>query len=268
MLITRIILTALLGAACCSASAQSSVRPGTVDLDMSITGLALTPFSLAPSGGAASLGITSNSLSAEGTLHALTEQLHDSETGNSGYTFYLIDSSINGERVGVSLGREPFNNPDASAFQKLRAQALIQSPDTKWQRVEGSFNTETSLHLSANSGVTLSGRVDATQLINPVGRFSNQTFAGFVAQLIGPAGETARYEWTFGTQGGGETLPELFSLTLYNRSDSAADFIWRSEANVWATVAVPEPGGMAMTLAGFGVLGLIGRRRYRPAPLG
>jgi hypothetical protein len=231
-------------------------RPGAVDMELNLTDLRLQPFSLSADGGAAAVSVMAGSSHFEAGFHSPDNVLHNVSESQTGHDIFYF--SADGKQYPwdalAHIQRQTY-------LGNLTAELEIDNPHTPYELFEASYVVNTTLSLTPNTGLTVLGHLAGTQVSNQINHFKNEISGDFSTLLTGPGAGTATYARSFGLQGGPTALDEWFSLTLYNHSDATVDFSWQSTAALRATLAVPEPGRLGMTLAGLMVLVGVGRRR-------
>jgi len=258
----RILSATLISIACCTAHAQIGPDFGSGTLIMSLSDIMATPFTLNPAGGTATYSPSFGTTVLEAAFH----------DGDNVQRFHAY-----GDKGGASLGAAwpTEQRPNGSVSlagnftpnRDFRAATTIEVPDPGVDLVVAAFLSPMTLHLSANSGLTIVGHLTGIQSTFP-STLEYKSFAHFQAMLTDALGNSTSYMRDFGNQTSTGSIDEWFSLTVYNRSNEASDFDWNIQGKQWVSLgAVPEASGIAMMLAGLGVLGLIARKRYLPVPL-
>ncbi|HEY1150692.1 MAG TPA: PEP-CTERM sorting domain-containing protein [Pseudoduganella sp.] len=231
-------------------------RPGTVDMELNLTDLRLQPFSLSPDGGTAAVAVTAGTSHFEATFHSPDNVLHDISESQTGFDVFYLSAD------GKQYPWDALAHIERQSYLgKLTAELEIDNPHTPYELFEASYDVNTTLSVTPNTGLIIYGHLVGTQISNQINHFSNEISGDFSTLLTGPGAGAATYARSFGLQGGPTGLDEWFSLTLYNHSDETVDFSWQTTAALRETLAVPEPGRLGMMLAGLMVL--VGAGRWR-----
>ena len=233
-------------------------RPGTVDMKLNLTDLRLQPFSLSADGGTAAASVRGGSSHFEASFTSPDNVLHNASESRTGSDIFYFSAD------GVQYPWDALAHIESHSYLgNLTAELKIDNPHTPYELFEASYEVNTTLRVTPNTGLTIFGHLVGTQISNQINHFSNEISADFSTLLTSSNAGTATYQRSFGLQGGPTALDEWFSLTLYNRSDETVDFSWQSTSELRETLAVPEPGRLGMTLAGLTVLCMMGRRRVQ-----
>jgi hypothetical protein len=257
---------ATLACACISAASASTVSLQLVDLSYSA-------YSLDPQGGAAAVGLLQDPYHVEAHLLGTREEKHEESTWPSGG----IAAGVWGASTRTPNAAHAFggwNKLSGNQFYNIDAEAAIDDPLSQWYFAETKLNTGATLTLTPSSVVVVSGHLmGRSELLDTDAR-------GTFSAVLEGGGAFSAYQREFGTGSPLSAVNDFFTLTLFNRTDSAMDFNWKLDTGLAASreiPAIPEPSAVSMALAGMLVLliphaacALRRQRtaaRYRAAPL-
>lgn len=257
---------AALACACIGSASASTVT-------LQLTDLTYSAYSLNPQGGSAAVSVQHDPYHIVADLLGTREQQHEESTWSSGNIAAGVwGASTHMPNAASASGW--WNILMGNQLYDIDASAAINDPLSQWYFAETKLDTSAILTLTPNSVVVVSGHLAGVSTLvdtDAVGYFS--------ALLEGGGGITA-YERTFGTGSALSAVNDFFTLTLFNRTDSAMDFNWKIDAGVTASrevPAIPEPPFIAMALAGLLVMFMPRavfvlqrqriREKYRAAPL-
>ncbi|WP_426161542.1 hypothetical protein ACN9MU_17150 [Pseudoduganella sp. R-32] len=253
----RLGLAALFCACVGAAGAQEPpAAPGTSEIVLQLSDLEFDAYSLDPLGGTAAAGLLGQEYRAAAEVLGTREQFSMVHAGAGPVSAYALGDSTRMEYASsIFIDWNRYSDATDYAFD---AHARLRDPLSQWYLAEGTASWSATIHLTPNSVLVVSGHLFGTQEVGAGAPFG-ATAGGFFDIGLEGAGAATAYTRSFGSDSAQPGIDESFSLSIFNRSDTAKDFSWSVVAGASAAKAippVPEPSALAMTLCGLLLLAM------------
>ena len=253
----RLCLAALFCACVGVAGAQEApAAPGTSHIVLQLTDLEFDAYSLDPLGGTAAAGLLGHEYRVAATVIGTREQFSREHVATGPVGAHAI-----GDSTRMNFASSIFIDWDSNANgtdYAFDAHAELRDPLSQWYLAQGTASWNATVHLTPNSALVVSGHLFGMQEVGAGSPFDAAAGGFFDIGLAGADAATA-YTKSFGSDGAQAGIDEFFSLSIFNRSDTAQDFTWSVAAGMSAAKAippVPEPSILAMILCGLLLLAM------------